>query len=265
MGLGLGASRGYPAVMLKRVCILAGLLGALCVSGRADVLIVADEFPAMEVVARKLGASEGVVSQLVDQQHIPARLAGFQAVVVYIHLGLTASAERAFIDYAEGGGRLVLLHHSISSGKRKNRDWFKFLGVELPEGNVDQGGYKWTEGVTVTWVNLAPGEPVMSRQARYPETARYRAGNGSTRELPAFTLRGTEVYLNHVLKGPRKFLMGLQYTDKRSGKTWMQDTAGWRRPAKQGWVFYFMPGHTARDFEDPVYGQIVLNAIVGKG
>ena len=29
-------------------------------------------------------------------------------------------AEKTFIQYAESGGKLVLLHHSISSGKRPN-------------------------------------------------------------------------------------------------------------------------------------------------
>ena len=116
---------------------------------------MADEFPAMEVVRQRLQAEEKVASRLVEQSAIPAQLSDFQAVVVYIHKGLAASAERAFINYAEAGGRLVLLHHSISSGKRQNHDWFKFLGVELPEGPVEQGGYKWIEGVTVEWVNIA--------------------------------------------------------------------------------------------------------------
>src|SRR6476659_3058491 len=92
----------------------------------AEVLIVADEFPAMEVVRQRLQGEEKVASRLVEQSALPAHLSDFQAVVVYIHKGLAASAERAFINYAEAGGRLVLLHHSISSGKRQNQDWFKF-------------------------------------------------------------------------------------------------------------------------------------------
>src|SRR5690349_20965650 len=90
-------------------------------SARADVLIVADEFPAMQVVAEQLKSVEHRKSQVIAQGHLPA-LEPFEAVVVYIHKGLDAAAEHAFIGYARGGGRLVLLHHSISSGKRQNRD-----------------------------------------------------------------------------------------------------------------------------------------------
>jgi Trehalose utilisation len=247
--------------MLKSLGILVGLLWATCFTVRAEVLIVADEFPAMEVLAKRLKAEEGIASKLVDQAHLPANLAGVQAVVVYIHKGLMASAARAFIEYAENGGRLVLLHHSISSGKRQNRDWFTFLGIELPEGDVDHGGYKWIEGVTVTWVNLASNQPVTSKRVVYPVTEVYESQSGGSRVLPAFTLADTEVYLNHVLKGPHTLLLGLKYTDKASGKTWLQETAGWCRRVKKGSVVYFMPGHTSRDFEDPVYGRIVVNAI----
>jgi hypothetical protein len=227
---------------------------------RADVLIVADEFPAMELVARRLKAEDQVTSQLVDQEHLPGSLAPFPAVVVYIHKDLMPSAERTFIDYAEAGGRLVLLHHSISSGKRQNRDWFAFLGVELPETDLEHGGYKWIEGVSVTYFDLAPADPVMSHGVHYSETKPHGA-TGEQKQLPSFTLRGTEVYLNHVLKEPHTVLMGLQYSDTATGKVWVQDTAGWCRAVKKGWVLYFMPGHTANDFANPVYGRIVLNAI----
>jgi hypothetical protein len=228
------------------------------------VLIVADEFPAMHFLAGQLKSTEHRESQVVDQTHLPASLQPFEAVVVYIHKGLDSAAEHAFIDYAEAGGRLVLLHHSISSGKRQNRDWFKFLGVALPEGNVDQGGYKWTEGVTMQLVNLATNQFIMTNRIDYPEQSPAVQADGGSRFLPAFTLHETEVYLNHQLQGPRAKLMGLRYLDEKTGKLWSQDTAGWFRPAGKGCVTYLMPGHSQRDFENPVYGRIVLNAIVVK-
>jgi hypothetical protein len=226
------------------------------------VLIVADEFPAMQVLSGQLKSVEHRNSQLIDQAHLPAALEPFEAVVVYIHKGLDSAAEDAFIRYAKIGGRLVLLHHSISSGKRQNRDWFKFLGVQLPEGPVETGGYKWIEGVTLRLVNLATNQFIMTNRVAYPETVDVSAPNGAPRSLPAFTLRNTEVYLNHQLQGPRTKLMAIQFTDSASGKIWFQDTAGWMRPADKGWVIYLMPGHSQHDFENPVYGRIVLNAIV---
>ena len=225
---------------------------------------MADEFPAMEVLARRLRAEAQTQSRITDQAGMPKAIQDFTAVVVYIHKELAPAAEHAFITYAEAGGRLVLLHHSISSGKRQNKDWFRFLGVELPQGPVEQGGYKWTEDVTVQWLNEATNSFVMTNQVVYPQTLSVGASDGAMQTHPAFTLQGTEVYLNHHLNGPRELLMGLRYTDEKSGRTWVQHTAGWRRPAGKGTVFYFMPGHTAHDFENPVYGRIVVNAITAK-
>ncbi len=229
----------------------------------AEVLVVADEFPAMQVLTERLRAEEGVTSRLVEQDHLPESLQAFSCVAVYIHKDLMPAAERAFIEYAESGGRLVLLHHSISSGKRKNRDWFTFLGIELPEGKVSQGGYQWIEDVSVEWINLAPAHYVMTHRIEYPRVAPglSTVPNSKAQTAPSFELRGTEVYLNHVLKGPHHIFMGLRYVEKGSGQVWQQSTAGWDRPTGKGRVIYFMPGHTSRDFESPVYGRIVLNAI----
>jgi len=114
-----------------------------------EVLIVADEFPAMEWLAGTLKAQEGLASRVVARptsrrscpgscrDRVPPRQPG--------------RADRAGAHRLHArGGKLVVLHHSISSGKRKNAQWFKFLGVALPEGDVSQGGYKWIEPVTST-------------------------------------------------------------------------------------------------------------------
>jgi type 1 glutamine amidotransferase len=44
----------------------------------------------------------------------------------------------------------------------------------------------------------------------------------------------------------------------------MQSHAGWIKTAGKGTVIYLMPGHTKRDFENPTYGRIVLNAFAYK-
>lgn len=41
----------------------------------------------------------------------------------------------------------------------------------------------------------------------------------------------------------------------------MQDRAGWYMRTEKGWVVYLMAGHSARDFENSTYGQIVTNAV----
>ena len=64
---------------------------------------------------------------------MPASLSAFRAVIVYIHKDIDSKSEKVFIQYAKNGGKLLILHHSISSAKRKNAEWFSFLGVDLPK------------------------------------------------------------------------------------------------------------------------------------
>ena len=127
--------------LIRRVFGLACLLLVTPTFAAGQVLIVPDEFPAMEHIAAKLKSEENISSKLVWQTNLPPDLSLFPAVIVYIHKDLKPAAEKAFIEYTQAGGKLVVLHHSISSGKRKNKDWFNFLGVTLPEADVDTGGY----------------------------------------------------------------------------------------------------------------------------
>jgi type 1 glutamine amidotransferase len=46
--------------------------------------------------------------------------------------------------------------------------------------------------------------------------------------------------------------------------TYMQNTAGWIRLAGKGWIIYLSPGHSMKDFENPTYSRIVLNAVIFK-
>jgi hypothetical protein len=59
-------------------------------------------------------------------------------------------------------------------------------------------------------------------------------------------------------------LLGFKYTDEKSGKVYCQSHAGWIRPSGKGWIVYLMPGHSALDFENPAYGQLVINAVQWK-
>jgi hypothetical protein len=249
--------------MHKPLTALAILLAAVF-AARADVLIVADEFPAMQVIAAKLKVEEKIDAKLVSQNELPADLSPFTAVIVYIHGALSETAENAFIDYTRAGGKLVLLHHSISSGKRKNAHWFGFLGISLPEGEAANGGYKWIDGATWDLVNLNPNHFIMTNQVHYPVRIVYSSTNTSSERasLPGFTLAHSEVYLNHVHTEPRTLLMGLKFTDPKTGTVYLQDRAGWIKSAGKGTLIYLMPGHTTKDFENPAYGRIVLNAVI---
>ena len=251
--------------MIRSFLLLIGsLLGAITAPG-ADVLIVADEFPAMHFLAEKLESEENLSALVVAQDNLPAELKPFRAVVVYIHGELKAPTEESLIRYTHAGGRLVLLHHSISSGKRKNRDWFAFLGINLPTGDVDSGGYKWIEPATLELVNLAPDHFITTHRVDYPTRVAFRLPDESDppADRPAFTLTESEVYLNHTFTRPRTVLLGFRFIDhQNAGTVYQQNTAGWIMAAGQGQVVYLKAGHSQSDFEHPTYLRIVLNAVI---
>ncbi len=210
-----------------------------------NVLIVVDEVPPMAVLGRQLHEQIRARFTIARQEQMPSALSAFGAVFVYIHNQLNEDAERAFIAYAEGGGTLILLHHSISSHKRSNKYWFPFLGVTLPVGDLESGGYQYFDPAVFEAIKL---------------NALGKEAPGAT---PAFVLEGTEVYINHVLAGPRTFLLGLRWKDPKTGKEYLQHTAGWRRKTGKGEVYYFMAGHRAVDFEDRIYARMLADAVPG--
>lgn len=226
-----------------------------------DVLIVADEFHAMQMLALHLEADTKVHTRIIGQLKMPASLASYRAVMVYLHGELQAPAEHKFIEYAKGGGTLILLHHTISSRKRENKDWFNFLHIELPAKPFADGGYMYFDPVTFQAVNLAAGNPVTTKGVTYDQKTAFSVEVESGKTLPATSFPDTEVYVNHVLGGSRTLLLGMKYTDAKSGKTYLQNTAGWMLPTEKGVVFYFMMGHRAEDFDNAAYRRILDNSV----
>lgn len=224
--------------------------------------MVADEFQAMQILTSHIQAATKLTSRIAGQTEMPGSLAGYRAVIVYIHGDLQPSSEHVFIDYANGGGKLILLHHSVSSHKRENKDWFSFLHIELPLGQLANGGYKYFAPVSFDIVDLAPGNYITSHKVDFNEMVPYTDPRGGGEHILTGTkFEGTEVYLNHNLSGPRTLLLGLKYRDPGTGTVYMQDTAGWLLKTGKGMVFYFMVGHRAEDFNNPVYSQILINAV----
>lgn len=198
----------------------------------ADNLIVCDEVPAMENLAKQIEARLHQSSEITSQDKLPASLAGYRSVIVYIHRDLAEPAEVAFIDYAKNGGKLVLLHHSISSGKRKNKYWFPFLGIELP------ASYKYIDDATWDVIPTDGSAP--------------------------FTMHDTEIYLNQQPDANRKLLLSLRYRDPKTGDAIEQNTAGWMKKSGAGTVWYFMPGHYPKDFEYEPYVQVLMKALAAR-
>jgi hypothetical protein len=236
------------------------------------ILIIQDELAQMEVLSSFLiEKQDNLEIDVVDQDHLPGKLSKYDAIILYIHLKLFESTENEVINYTKNGGRLILLHHSISSGKANNINFFPFLGIQLDgtENSSDPElpgeDYAWIEGVTFTLVNLNPDHYITSHNVEWGEFIPYTPSDiqPPNSEYPSISLPDSEVYINHKFTdGDEKIiLMGLKFYDLRNDQLFMQDRASWYKKADNGDIFYFMPGHSSLEFENPDFSNMILNAI----
>jgi hypothetical protein len=261
---------------MRMAAFLAAAVVALAWSAAAAVperrvLIVMDERAQMEALARYLGEKGALEVTIVDQKSLPEDWSRFAAVIGYVHGPLLEPTELKIIDYTRAGGRYVCLHHSISSGKVKNRYYFDFLGVRL-EG-IDKARepapagdhYAWREGIDFQLVNLNAGHYITANGVVWPEKTSYRSSDSPSieREYPALTLKHAEAYMNVQFADGREktVLLGFKYLDDRNGVLYMQDREGWLKAAGRGWIVYLQMGHSTPEFENPAVAQMVLNAV----
>lgn len=238
------------------------------------VLIVMDERPQMEVLARFLREKGEIESVIVDQKSLPEDWSGFLAVVGYIHGRLEEQTETKIIDTTRAGGRFVCLHHMISSGKSKNRYYFDFLGVhmdgiDLARQPAEPGGhYAWREGIRQTVVNVNPKHYITSNGIRWPEKTDFAATGSQLggKECPALTIEDSEVYMNVKFSdgADKTILLGFKYLDDRNQVLHQQLTSGWIKPSGKGWIVYLQMGHSAHEYEIGAVAQIALNAVTWK-
>jgi hypothetical protein len=242
----------------------------LAASGQ-NVLIIQDEKPQMEVLTEFLQKKSELQIEIVDQKQLPEKFSIYQAVIVYIHRVLEPETETKIIEYTRNGGRLVLLHHSISSGKAKNEHYFSFLGIRLdnPKGAknpvIPGGDYGYADPISYTLINLNPNHYITTHEIEWPEKVLYSSSDSPAVELeyPAMTLDSAEVYLNHkFIDGQEKtILCGFKFLDQRNGQLFMQDRLAWIKQQGRGQIIFFQPGHSSKEFENPLIAQFVLNAI----
>jgi hypothetical protein len=229
------------------------------------ILIVHDELPQMKILAGLLEERCSYEVDVKTQAEMPDDISLYKAVVVFIHGKLFEEPEKAFIAYTKAGGKLIVLHHSISSGKRKNKFWFDFLGISLPLGDWQEGGYKWIEPVLQKVGNINPKHYITSSNVEYEGNIAFRSKGVKSAAYPYFTLKeNSEVYLNHTFTDGREktLLLGFIYNgDKIGGKKIMQSTSGWLKKVDKGWLIYLQPGHSLEDMRCKPFQQIVINAI----
>lgn len=211
------------------------------------VLVVQDEMPTVEVLAKFLSHNGKLEVEIVDQAHLPTDMSVYRAVIGYIHGNLEVLTEK--------GGRYICLHHSISSGKAQNKYYFDFLGIQLdhPEFSrhpVKPGeGYGWfhdgDNGIMFLLANLNPYHYITNHNINWGQPISYISSDGPAIEAlyPSISLPKTEVYMNHKFTDGREkmVLCGLKYYDNRNGEIFMQDRAVWLKPYGKGTMFTLCP------------------------
>ncbi|MGB2865136.1 MAG: ThuA domain-containing protein [Sedimentisphaerales bacterium] len=251
------------------VCIALFIAALTCgVSGPAQqpgVLIIQDERPQMDVLAKFLTEKGKLPATIVDQQSLPIQLSVYKAVIVFIHGQLFEQTERAIIDYTNDGGRLICLHHSISSRKAENKFYFDFLGMQLKKGPMEDGGYAW-KASNWTLVNLNTKHYITNHNIKWNQQVTYSSSDQPAMEksYPGIDLKDdSEVFINHRFTDGREktVLCGLIYTDKDTGKTYMQDRGAWIKNQGNGTIVYLMPGHCESDYQNENIARMVLNAV----
>ena len=259
------------STMPKLILICFALLIAILTCGvnrpteHSDVLIIQDERPQIDILAKFLTDRGRLSVNIVEQKSLPKQLSTFKAVIVFIHGRLEEQTERAIIDYTKAGGRFICLHHSISSRKAENKFYFDFLGIQLNKGTMEEGGYVW-KASNWTLVNLNPKHYITNHNVEWEKQEIYTSSDQPAVEksCPAIDLKDdSEVFINHRFTDGREktVLCGLIYTDKTTGKTYMQDRGAWIKDQGKGTIVYVMPGHCVSDYQNENIAQMILNAV----
>ena len=229
------------------------------------VLIVADEWEPMEELAKFLRDPGRYTVQSVEQKLLPADLGQYAAVFMYLHGKMTHPTERALVEYAAAGGRLVILHHGIASARVANPAWLAMTGIHIAPPSDPEAPWRVIHNITHTLVNLNPRHYITTHNVTYERTVEYRSSDAPSRpaKLPATDLTDTEVFLNQQFTDGRAktVLLGMHCVDPKTKQPIMQDRSGWYKPFGKGWVFYFQPGHAASDFRHRGYCQMIWNCL----
>ena len=232
-------------------------------AANSGLLIVADEWKQMHVLADLL-RTHGYEVQCVEQNSLESDLSQYAGVFMYIHRTFEPHDEKALIDYAKNGGRLIVLHHGIASGKVENPEWLRFTGIYIAPNDDLNHPWRVVRG-THTLVNLQPNHYIASHNVKYDRMIDYQSSDSPSlpHKYPALDLHDTEVFLNqHFTDGREKtVLFGFRCRDEETRKEIMQDRSGWYKPVWKGWLFYLQPGHSESDFRNRNYAQILLNCL----
>jgi hypothetical protein len=250
---------------------LLGLL-AVCMLAPAyakTIYVVADEFEQMKVLDAFLKRESNLELQLFEQKDFPRKIPREAAgVIEFVHRQLDDDVAAAIMEYTLNGGRTVVIHHGISSGKKKTKGWYDFLGVNLDQNKAIANTYYWLHDVDFSFVNLQPRHYVTSHNVEYEKKIAYTPSDqpSEAKEYPSIRFIQSEVFVNHQFTDGREktVLFGFQFTHPDTGEVIAQDRSGWYKKKGDGWVFYMHPGHRVEDFQHDSYCQILMNCFTWK-
>jgi hypothetical protein len=264
----------YLATFIIFVINLTAFSFPTSIVKQPKVIIIQDERPQVEVLADFLRQKGNANVSIVKQQEMPEDLSAYNAVIAYIHKDLDEKVEQAIIEYTRNGGRFIALHHTISSRKTKNKYFFDFLGIHLDNVEVSRnpvepgGGYGWVHPIPLILINLNPIHFIVNQEIKWDTSIVYKSSDepGIEKEYPAMIIEDSEVYLNHKFTDGREkvVLLGVKFYDKRNGTLFMQDRGAWIKTSGKGQIVYFQPGHSAAEFQNLNFSQMILNAILWK-
>lgn len=253
--------------LFKLALVIAFCLCAISPVLGDSVLIVADEWPQMEILGKFLQERANYKVEKVEQAECPEDISPYDAFIMFVHGKFKAETANTIMDFTKQGGRLIVLHHGLSKAKHDTPGYMPFMGMLLDRSENAKYYYDYFHDVDYYLVNLDPDHYITSHNVTYNKKVEYESSDSPSAsiELPAMEFKGSEIFVNHQFTDGRQktVLFGFKSTDPKSGKTIMQDRCGWYKPAEKGWIFYFQPGHLSADFTDN-YCQIILNALTWK-
>ncbi len=227
---------------------------------KGKILIVADEWPPMLALSEIIKENGKYKIDTVSQERVQQDLSDYRFVFMYVHKVLLENTETALINYANQGGKLIVLHHGIASAKMENPAWLEFLRIKLYP-RKEQFGWNVLQHVTHTMVNLAPGHFITTNNIKYEKNIYFISDYSNTLkgEFQAFDLPNTEIFLNQRFTNlaKKKILYGFYSGDSNI----MQPTSGWYQKTGKGWLFYYQAGHQIGDFQNPNFKQVLINTL----
>ena len=130
--------------LVRTVLIL--IIPLLVIScSQKKIMIIADEWPQMDALAARLDEYGDYYIQKAGQDEIDFDLSEFDFIFMYVHKPIVPDGEKAFIDFTNGGGSLIVLHHGIASSKMQTDQGCNPLLVGIK--NQERAGFFTTRQV----------------------------------------------------------------------------------------------------------------------